>query len=140
MSNSQSWSSKLVLASQSPRRKKLLEQYGYDFEVVQPSESAESGEMPGEAPAELVVRHAFQKARDVAQHLTSGLILGSDTVAECVGQILGKPRDRNHAKQMLQLMQGKRHHVLSGVCLWEQAANRVSKSRLELSVTESVGR
>jgi septum formation protein len=108
----------LILASQSPRRRQLLLDAGYPFEVITPHESAECGVCSRESPAELVCRLAFQKARDVAQRCPQGLILGCDTVVECDGQILGKPIDRQHARQILQRLRGRRHRVYSGLCLW----------------------
>jgi len=115
---------KLILASQSPRRRELLTQAGYSFEVVLPHEHAECGICSRETPSELVSRLAYQKARDVALRQPLGIVLGCDTVAECCGQILGKPRDREHAGQMLSLMRGRRHHVYSGLCLWSRPDDR----------------
>ena len=109
----------LILASRSPRRKELLLQAGYAFRVVAPSESAECGVCSGESPGELVARLAYQKAADVARRIERGLILGCDTVAECQGRILGKPADREHAREMLATLSGREHRVLSGVCLWQ---------------------
>ncbi|HET6883919.1 MAG TPA: Maf family protein [Pirellulales bacterium] len=108
----------LILASSSPRRKDLLAEAGYQFTVVAPSQSAECGLCSGETPPELVGRLAYQKAADVAGRIERGLVLGCDTVAECAGQILGKPADERHARQMLELLSGREHHVYSGVCLW----------------------
>ena len=109
---------RLILASTSPRRRELLEEAGYDFEVLAPSETAECGVCSGESPPEMVARLAYQKAADVAQRVAGGLVLGCDTVAECAGQILGKPADEAHARAMLELLSGREHHVYSGVCLW----------------------
>lgn len=108
----------LILASRSPRRRQLLAEAGYDFSVVPPSDSAECGMCSGENPAQMVARLAYQKAADVAQRFTEGLVLGCDTIAECDGQILGKPEDAPHARQMLQTLSGRQHRVFSGVCLW----------------------
>jgi nucleoside triphosphate pyrophosphatase len=108
----------LILASRSPRRRLLLEEAGYDFSVVPPSDSAECGMCSGENPAQMVARLAYQKAADVAQRFTEGLVLGCDTIAECDGQILGKPKDASHAREMLQALSGRQHRVFSGVCLW----------------------
>lgn len=115
----------LILASQSPRRRQLLEQAGAPFEVVEPSEGAECGICSRETPPLLVSRLAMQKAKDVALRFEQGLIIGCDTVAECCGSILGKPVDREHARQMLDLLRGKRHHVYSGLCLWRRPDNRI---------------
>jgi septum formation protein len=110
---------KLILASRSPRRRALLAEAGYEFEVRHPSDEAEGeGDASGD-PAGLVARLAFQKAADVAGGVSAGLVLGCDTVAECDGQILGKPTDREHARRMLQALRGRRHRVFSGLCLWK---------------------
>ena len=96
-----------------------MEESGYRFEVVKPSESAECGVCSGETPPELVARLAFQKADDVARR-TEGqaIIIGCDTVAECGGQILGKPANEEHARRMLTLLRGREHRVYSGLCVW----------------------
>ncbi len=109
---------KLILASRSPRRRELLAAAGYPFEVHPPAETAECGVCSGETAAELVARLAYQKAADVARRIREGLVLGCDTVAECRGQILGKPLDQAHARAMLTTLSGREHHVLSGLCLW----------------------
>lgn len=116
---------KLVLASRSPRRRELLQEYGYEFTVIEPDESAEDGICSGETPAEYVARLAYQKAMNVAKDLESGLVIGCDTVAEISGQILGKPRDVDHAKQMLQLISGKKHRVMSGISLIKRPDNSI---------------
>jgi septum formation protein len=113
-------SDKLILASRSPRRRELLSEAGYEFDVVVPDEAAESdgGEQASETPEQLVVRLARQKAADVAARVDRGLILACDTVVECGGQILGKPADEEHARTMLHSLSGREHRVLSGLCLW----------------------
>ena len=79
----------------------MLFEAGYLFDVIPPDESAEGGTCSGESPVDHVVRLARQKAADVARRVESGIVIGCDTVAECRGQILGKPRDRQHAREML---------------------------------------
>jgi septum formation protein len=116
---------RLILASQSPQRRKLLEDAGYSFDVIAPHPSAECGIRSGETPNELVSRLAKQKAADVANRTDEGIVLACDTIAECGGQILGKPRDLEHARRMLQLLNGRVHHVYSGICLWERPTDRV---------------
>ncbi|HEY1603729.1 MAG TPA: Maf family protein [Pirellulales bacterium] len=128
--------SKLILASSSPRRRQLLGEAGYDFEVVAPSELAECGVCSGESPPELVARLAYQKAADVSTRIGPALIVACDTVAECQGQVLGKPRDEDHARVMLTLLSGKRHCVYSGLCIWRVPAGepvvRVAKTTLRM--------
>jgi septum formation protein len=108
----------LILASRSPRRRELLAEAGYAFVIVPPEETAECGICSRETPEELVARLAWQKAANVATRTSEGLILGCDTIAECQGQILGKPACEEHARQMLQRLSGRDHRVLSGLCLW----------------------
>jgi len=113
-------SPRLILASSSPRRRQLLADAGYVFDVIPPHESAECGVCANESPPELVARLALQKAADVAGRVSDGIVIGCDTVAECRAQILGKPRDRDHARQMLELLRVREHHVYSGLCLWRR--------------------
>lgn len=115
----------LILASSSPRRCELLAQAGYAFSVRPPSDGAECGVCSRETPPELVARLALQKARDVAPTVERGIVIGCDTVAECRGQILGKPRDLEHAREMLRLLRGRDHAVYSGLCLWQRPADHV---------------
>lgn len=109
---------KLILASRSPRRLQLLKEAGYEFDVMPAHEHAECGMCSRESPAGLVARLAWQKAADVARRVPAGLILACDTVAECDGQILGKPPTIEVAARMLRMLSGREHRVLSGVCLW----------------------
>jgi septum formation protein len=97
-----------------------LAEAGYDFEVLPANESAECGICSQETPPEFVARLAYQKAEDVAVRVGAGLVIGCDTVAECCGQILGKPCDRRHAEEMLRLLSGREHRVYSGLCLWRR--------------------
>ena len=116
---------RLILASQSERRRQLMTAAGYEFDVIVPHENAECGICSRETPPELVGRLAYQKAKDVARGIEQpSLVIGCDTVAECQGQILGKPVDRRHAHQMLSLMSGRVHHVYSGLCLWCRTDDR----------------
>jgi septum formation protein len=110
---------KLILASRSPRRLELLAEAGYQFEVRPAAETAEDGQAGGESPAELVAGLAYQKAADVVSRTAAGLVLGCDTVAECDGQVIGKPDDIVHARQILRTLSGRLHRVLTGLCLWK---------------------
>ena len=108
----------LILASSSPRRRQLLTSAGYEFDIVPPREEAECGVCSGETPPELVARLAYQKAADVSTRVGPSIILACDTICECQGQVLGKPRDEDHARRMLEMLSGRRHRVFSGLCLW----------------------
>jgi septum formation protein len=118
----------IVLASRSPRRRELLAQAGYQFRVLPPSETAERGVCGELPPGELVARLARQKAADVAPRVDRGIVIGCDTIADCDGQILGKPRDEDDARRMLTFLRGREHRVLSGLCLWRRPDDRTHTS------------
>jgi len=131
----------LILASSSPRRAQLLSGAGYDFVVDPPADGAECGICSRETAPEMVARLAYQKTADVAVRYQTGMILGADTLASCLGQILGKPTNREHAEQMLRLLSGRRHTVFTAVCLWDAATGKrlvdVTKTELRMaSLTE----
>ena len=125
----------LILASASPRRRQLLERAGYRFAVQPAPESVEHIDGSGLSPRELVGALAFRKARFVARQHDQALILAADTVAECRGTILGKPRDRDHAREMLTRLRGQPHFVHTGICLWNRPDDQ---KRLETDSTELV--
>lgn len=125
----------LILASSSPRRRQLLEEAGYRFTVLPPCDTAEDDPRPGESASDLVQRLALQKARSVAPRVSSGLIVACDTVAECGGQILGKPVDRAHARAILEVLRGREHRVYSGLCLWRRPDDW---HQVEVEVTQLV--
>ena len=108
----------LILASSSPRRRQLMSEAGYEYQIVSPSELAECGVCSGETPPEFVARVAYQKGADVATRVGPSVIIACDTMAECQGQLLGKPRDERHAESMLRMLSGREHRVYSGLCLW----------------------
>jgi septum formation protein len=114
----------LILASSSPRRRQLLEAAGYRFTVIEPEVSENIGLCSNCGPADMVAELAQAKAADVvartrdAEQYQSHVVLACDTVAECQGHILGKPRDEQHARQMLSLLSRSDHQVYTGVCLW----------------------
>lgn len=102
----------------------LLDEAGYDFDVIVPSATAECGICSRETPPETVARLGRQKAEDVAPQIDRGLILACDTLVECHGLALGKPENEQHAREMLHRLRGERHRVYSGVCLWERPSNK----------------
>ena len=110
----------LILASQSPRRRALLQEAGYEFKVCPPSDGAESAPGEHESVAETVARLALEKGADVAPGVAEGIVLSCDTLAEVEGEVLGKPSDREDAERMLCRMRGTRHRVWTGVCLWRR--------------------
>ncbi len=104
-----------VLASQSPRRKQLLEQAGLSFRII-PSEVEEIVK-DTDTPEEVVASLSHQKATDVFSRHSDQLILGADTIVAIDDKILGKPVNKQEAKEMLQQLSGRDHYVLTGVTL-----------------------
>jgi septum formation protein len=105
----------LVLASSSPRRQELLALLGLSFHVIPPNVHEQP--TPELAPIEQARRFALEKARAVEAQLPDGLVLGSDTVIELDGQLLGKPVDLHDARTMLACLAGRSHHVHTAVAL-----------------------
>ena len=112
----------LVLASASPRRRELLAQAGFSFEV-HPAHIPEDP-FPGEDPIAYVTRLAREKAQAVYAQLATGpdaarnlAVLGADTTVTLDNHILGKPEDAADAARMLRLLSGRTHRVITGVAL-----------------------
>ena len=103
---------RLILASRSPRRLELLSQLGLDFDVI-PSKAKEAL-IEGETPDTHVLRLAEEKAMDVARQHPDRWVIGADTIVCVEDAILGKPRDRQEALEMLTRLSGREHHVYSG--------------------------
>jgi len=132
----------IILASGSPRRRELLEDAGYSFTVVPPAEDVECGVCSDFGPAGLVADLAYRKAAAVRTMLenepssASTLVLAADTVAECDGFALGKPRDELDARAMLTKLSDREHRVLTGVCLWRMEDDtpliRVAATKLRM--------
>jgi len=105
---------KLILASNSPRRKELLSKLNYQFEII-PSvgEEVSTAKLPVDIAKEL----ANRKALEVFKAHPDAVVIGCDTVVEIDGQLLGKPASECQAKQMLTALSGKTHQVHTGVCI-----------------------
>lgn len=107
---------KIILASASPRRRELMMQAGYEFEVqVSHKEETYSSETPDEIVKEL----ALLKARDIAEQnaVKDLVVIGADTVVAYQGAILGKPKSKEEAFAMIQSFQGDKHQVYTGVAV-----------------------
>jgi septum formation protein len=109
---------RLVLGSASPRRRELLTLVGYQYDVIKPD--IEEVPKPGESPVDYVRRNAKEKAKAVADKLAGSapsIIISADTIVVLGGEILEKPRDADHAVEMLGRLSGREHTVVSGVTL-----------------------
>ncbi len=125
---------KIVLASQSPRRKELLELIGVPF-ICQPSGREEI--ITKKKPGEIVMELAYQKAIDVAAEVEDGtVIIAADTIVVYKKEILGKPKDSEDAYRMLSLLEGSRHDVYTGVVILvkENGKNKVTQFAERTSV------
>lgn len=111
---------RLILASGSPRRRELLTQMGYQFEIIVPNVDEN---VSGHA-RDVVAVLSRRKAEAVAQGEKSGIIIASDTLVSLNGQALGKPRDEEDARRMLRLLSGKTHEVFTGVTIIDAANGR----------------
>jgi septum formation protein len=119
----------LILASRSPQRRAILEQLGVTFSVVVP-DVAELREGP---PHEVAIENAYRKAAAVAQDHPDALVLGVDTIVALGSRLYGKPADRQEAGSTLSALAGKRHSVISGVCLLEQDRARTAAATTAVS-------
>jgi septum formation protein len=112
---------KLILASQSPRRREILENLGVAFEVITSDADESSTERDPRKLVEELSRRKAQAVLDAlvqqGRDLTNTVILASDTVVAVDGMILGKPHDEGKAVEMLSRIQGRRHEVISGIAL-----------------------
>jgi septum formation protein len=123
---------KIILASNSPRRRELLTQIGLPFTVA-PSDADESV-LPGESPEAYAVRVALEKARIAAERAGEGIVIAADTIVAIGDIILGKPADAGDAKHMLELLAGKEHRVVTALAVMDAAtarcAARISTTRV----------
>lgn len=105
----------LILASQSPRRRELMQLMGLDF-VCEPSREEERPPK-GVDTAALVKALALAKAEDVFSRHPAACVIGADTVVELDGEVLGKPHTIERAKDYLGRLQGRMHEVYTGLCV-----------------------
>lgn len=113
----------LILASASPRRRTLLSEHGYVFDVLVPQGVREIA--PGHlSPGETVLANARAKAREAARVRPDAVVLGADTEVFFEGRVLGKPADLDSAFAMLARLNGRTHEVYSGVWIVGQGRER----------------
>lgn len=111
--------SQLILASGSPRRARLLKEIVSSFRIV-PSDLEEEQEQ-GEPPSAYAMRVSREKAESVSDELEGGTgvdwVLAGDTIVVLEEKVLGKPKDEEHARRMLEQLQDRQHEVITGICL-----------------------
>ena len=125
---------KLILASSSPRRAEILRNAEIEFEIC----AAELDEtlLPGETASAMVARLAEAKARAIAESIGAGtgqcIVIGADTTVELNGEIFGKPRDSEQAREMLGKLSGNTHRVLTGIFL-QRLPDQATRAAVEVS-------
>lgn len=105
----------IILASASPRRKEILGNTNVKFNIIK----SEINEviLEDEAPIQAVMRLAFEKCMNIASKNKNNLVIGADTIVVLDNSILGKPKDKDDAINMIKKLSGRRHQVITGISL-----------------------
>ncbi|PTL36304.1 septum formation protein Maf [Candidatus Methylomirabilis limnetica] len=133
----------IILASASPRRETLLQALWVEYRVI-PSLVSEAGPLPGTTTASHAESLALLKAAEVAARVGEGLVLGADTIVECDGRLLGKPKDQGEARGFLRLLSGRSHLVVTGLALVEisdgrtEVGHEVTEVRMRALTSEEI--
>jgi nucleoside triphosphate pyrophosphatase len=120
----------LILASRSPQRRAILEQLGVVFTVRAPDVE----ELTEGPPHEVAIENAFRKAAAISAGDPDALVLGVDTVVFLGRRIYGKPADADEARDTLRALSGRRHTVISGVCLIEDGRHRTAAASTAVDI------
>jgi septum formation protein len=123
----------LILASGSPYRRALLQRLGLPFTSVAPE--IDEAPHPGERPAETALRLAEAKARAVAAAHPDALVIGSDQIAECAGEPVGKPRNPAHALEQLRSMRGRTIVFHTAIALLNARSGRCQTALVDVAST-----
>lgn len=110
-------SKRIILASMSPRRKALLEILGIPFTIV--VSDFEEELTNNKNPQQLVEELSLGKAKAVCQKETNAIIIAADTIVVCNNQVLGKPKSKDDAKRMLQLLSNTTHQIITGMTIMD---------------------
>jgi len=129
----------LVLASASPRRRELLVQAGVSFEVAGPALPELDDMMDKLPPGQQAEALAYFKARAVWDRDPTRWVLGADTIVAAGGRVLGKPRDRQHAREILCALAGTRHAVITGLALLGPATRLIASDNTFITMRKLSG-
>jgi septum formation protein len=113
----------IILASASPRRRQLLAEAGYKFDVVVSQIDEVTFPAEGVTPVEYAKRLALAKANDVAKRFPDSLVIGADTVVDFEGRIVGKPADTKDAERITRMLFSRPHKVITGLALVCESRN-----------------
>jgi septum formation protein len=130
MTNPHAATRRLVLASTSRYRRALLGQLGLPFDVAAPD--TDEAPLPGETPSATALRLAEAKARSVADRHPDALIVGSDQVADCDGQPVGKPGSHEHAVEQLRALSGRTVVFHTGLALLDAASGSCQTAMVDV--------
>lgn len=120
----------LILASESPRRREILTNLGFSFEVFKRHSHEEPSDLKN--PAEFVVNLAEQKSKEPREYYSKGFVLTADTIVYLDGTIIGKPKNQEDAFRMINRLQGNTHQVYTGLCM-SDCSRSVQKSACEVT-------
>ncbi len=112
----------IVLASSSPRRKKLLETLGITFCIMHPK--IDENNFNTTNPIEIVQELAYRKAKEIASQIENSLVIGADTIVVCDGKIFNKPTDEQEAYNYLKYLSNRIHTVYTGIALYDSDTNK----------------
>lgn len=112
----------IILASASPRRKEILENINVKFDIVK--SDIDEVILEDELPPQVVMRLAFEKSMDVAKSNKESLVIGADTIVVFNNKVLGKPKDKEDARNTIRLLSGNTHEVITGISLINLSANK----------------
>jgi len=107
----------LILASASPRRKRLMTEAGYSFSVIEPKVDESAFPTHGMSVSEYAMKLALAKADSVAAEHPDAIVIGADTVVDLHGQIIGKPADAEDARRITEQLFATPHQVITGVAI-----------------------
>lgn len=122
----------IILASESTRRVDMLRMLGIPFSIVPPD--IDESRLKEETPKEYALRVSYEKANKVGRYFPDKWVIGADTIVVYKGRILGKPRNEKEAFEMLQLLKGKWHKVITGFCVLNIARKIAYRDAVETRV------
>ncbi|KIO62198.1 Maf family protein [Caldifermentibacillus hisashii] len=125
---------RLILASSSPRRQEILKSLRASFEII--TSNADESVDCNMPPEEIVMTLAERKAQTVAKENHDAFVIGADTIVVYNDRILGKPADRDDAKQMLMMLSGNTHAVFTGTCILHGNDKEIFYEKTEVSFWE----
>lgn len=122
----------IILASESTRRVDILRLLGISFAIVPPD--IDETQLKSEAPRDYVRRVSYEKAFKVGRHFPDRWVIGADTVVVYKNKVLGKPDNESDALDMLRLLRGKWHKVITGYCILKVQSNITFQDVVETKV------